>query len=93
MNRRRRWTNSALRVESGTHVLLNMINSVSTKQAAIGDRIYLETAFPVVVGGHVVVPQGSWGHRHGNRGKASGAASKAGESCKSALTRSLFLMV
>jgi hypothetical protein len=48
------------RVEPGTRILLNMINSVSTKQAAVGDRLYLETAFPVMVNGHIVIPQGSW---------------------------------
>ncbi|MBV9612915.1 MAG: hypothetical protein JO091_10605 [Acidobacteriaceae bacterium] len=47
-------------VPSGTHVLLSMINSVSSKQSQIGDRIYLETAFPVLVSNHVVIPQGSW---------------------------------
>lgn len=47
-------------IEAGTHILLNMINSVSTKQAQPGDRIYLETAFPVLSGTHIVVPQGSW---------------------------------
>jgi type IV secretion system protein VirB10 len=48
------------RVEPGTHILLSMINSVSTKQAQPGDRLYLETAFPVIVNGKVVVPQGSY---------------------------------
>ncbi len=48
------------RVEPGTHIVLNMINSVSTKQAAVGDRIYLETAFPVLSGNRIVIPQGSW---------------------------------
>lgn len=47
-------------IEPGTRILLNMINSVSTKTAAVGDRIYLETAFPVLSGGKVVIPQGSW---------------------------------
>ena len=47
-------------VAAGTHLLLNMINSVSTKQAQPGDRIYLETAFPVLAGNKIVIPQGSW---------------------------------
>jgi hypothetical protein len=47
-------------IQPGTRILLNMINSVSTKQAAVGDHIYLETAFPVLSGGKVVIPQGSW---------------------------------
>jgi type IV secretion system protein VirB10 len=48
------------RIEPGTHFLLNMINSVSTKQAAVGDAIYLETAFPILAENRIVVPQGSW---------------------------------
>ncbi len=48
------------RIDPGTHILLNMINSVSTKQAMVGDRIYLETAFPVLSGNRIVIPQGSW---------------------------------
>jgi len=47
-------------VPPGTKVLLSMVNSVSTKQAQVGDRIYLETAFPVLANGKIVVPQGSW---------------------------------
>jgi hypothetical protein len=47
-------------IEPGTRILLNMINSISTKTAAVGDRIYLETAFPVLSAGKVVIPQGSW---------------------------------
>lgn len=47
-------------VDAGTHILLSMVNSVSTKQAQPGDRIYLETAFPVLSGDHIVIPQGSW---------------------------------
>lgn len=47
-------------VDAGTHILLSMINSVSTKAALPGDRIYLETAFPVLSNGHILIPQGSW---------------------------------
>jgi hypothetical protein len=47
-------------VAPGTRILLSMINSVSTKQAQIGDRIYLETAFPVLSANKIVIPQGSW---------------------------------
>ncbi|HEY7210366.1 MAG TPA: hypothetical protein VH477_08845 [Bryobacteraceae bacterium] len=49
-----------VRVEPGTHILLSMINSVSTKQAVVGDRIYLETAFPILADNRIVIPQGSW---------------------------------
>lgn len=47
-------------VVSGTKVLLTMVNSVSTKNAQAGDRIYLETSFPVFVNGRLVIPQGSY---------------------------------
>lgn len=47
-------------VETGTRVLLNLLNSVSTKTAAEGDRVYLATGFPVLVGGRMVVPPGSY---------------------------------
>jgi type IV secretion system protein VirB10 len=51
---------NSVQVDTGTHILLSMINSVSTKQSVVGDRIYLETAFPVLVNGKMVVPRGSW---------------------------------
>jgi hypothetical protein len=47
-------------VETGTRVPLGLINSVSTKHSGAGDRIYLESVFPVVIGGHVVIPAGSY---------------------------------
>ncbi len=47
-------------VPPGTHILLSMINSVRSKQSDVGDRIYLETAFPVLSGNRVVIPQGSY---------------------------------
>jgi hypothetical protein len=46
-------------IPPGTHILLNMKNSVSTKQV-VGDRLYLETAFPVIVNGRIVIPEGSY---------------------------------
>ena len=47
-------------VRPGTKIPLSMINSVSTKSSQVGDQIYLETAFPIVVNGKIVVPAGSW---------------------------------
>lgn len=51
---------NAYHIEPGTHILLNMINSISTRQASVGDALYLETAFPVLSNGKIVIPQGSW---------------------------------
>src|SRR5690349_12430491 len=47
-------------VAPGTKIPLSMINSISTKHAAEGDRIYLETVFPILVKGRIVVPPGSY---------------------------------
>jgi type IV secretion system protein VirB10 len=47
-------------VDTGTKVPLTLINSVSTKHSTPGDRVYLETVFPVLVNGKIVVPVGSY---------------------------------
>ncbi len=47
-------------VEPGTRIPLSLINSISTKHSAPGDRVYLETAFPIVIQGRVVIPPGSY---------------------------------
>ncbi|MBE7543000.1 MAG: hypothetical protein M9913_03300 [Bryobacteraceae bacterium] len=47
-------------VDAGTRIPLNLINSISTRSAAPGDRVYLETAFPVVIDGTIVIPPGSY---------------------------------
>jgi type IV secretion system protein VirB10 len=47
-------------IPPGTKVPLSMINSVSTKTASEGERIYLETVFPILANGHVVIPPGSY---------------------------------
>lgn len=51
---------SSYTVATGTHIPLGLINSVSTKHSEPGDRIYLETVFPIVVDGHIVIPPGSY---------------------------------
>ena len=47
-------------VTSGTRVLLHLRNAVDTKHSAAGDRVYLETSYPVYVNQHLVIPQGSY---------------------------------
>jgi hypothetical protein len=47
-------------VQTGTRIPLGLINSVSTKHSAAGDRIYLETVFPIVIESHIVIPPGSY---------------------------------
>ncbi len=47
-------------IPQGTHVLLRMVNSVSTRTARPGDHLYLETATPIVVSGRIAVPVHSY---------------------------------
>jgi type IV secretion system protein VirB10 len=47
-------------VKSGTKVPLALINSVNSKHSAAGDRIYLESVFPILVDGKIVIPPGSY---------------------------------
>jgi hypothetical protein len=51
---------SVYTVQAGTRIPLGLINSVSTKHSAAGDRIYLETVFPIVIDSHIVIPPGSY---------------------------------
>ncbi len=44
----------------GTRIPLSLINSVSTKQAVEGDRVYMETAFPILANGKIILPVGSY---------------------------------
>jgi len=47
-------------VDLGTRIPLSLINSVSTKNAVPGDRVYLETVFPILVNSRIVIPPGSY---------------------------------
>lgn len=46
-------------VPAGTRIPLGLIKSISTRSAAPGDRVYLETLFPIVIDNKVVIPPGS----------------------------------
>jgi hypothetical protein len=46
----------AAEIPQGTHVLLRMVNAVSTRTAREGDHVYLRTASPILVDGQFVVP-------------------------------------
>jgi hypothetical protein len=47
-------------VSTGTKIPLSLINSVSTKSSAAGEKIYLETVFPILSNGKIVIPTGSY---------------------------------
>lgn len=49
-----------IRIPRGTVVPLALINSVSTKSAQPGDRLYLESVFPVALDGKIVIPAGAY---------------------------------
>lgn len=49
----------SFKIDAGTRIPMNLLNSVSTKHAAEGDRVYLETIFPIMAAGKIVIPPGS----------------------------------
>jgi hypothetical protein len=50
----------AAEIPKGARVLMRLDNSLSTRTAKVGDVIYMRTASPVVAGGRVVIPVGSY---------------------------------
>ena len=50
----------ATEIPKGSHTLLRLVNSVSTRTAREGDYIYMTTATPIVADSAVVVPVGSY---------------------------------
>ncbi|MGA2195234.1 MAG: hypothetical protein ABSH40_08185 [Bryobacteraceae bacterium] len=51
---------AATEIPQGSHVLLRMVNSISTRTAREGDYVYLRTATPISASGSIVVPEGSY---------------------------------
>ena len=47
-------------IDTGTKIPLTLLNTLSSKQTVEGDRVYLETLFPVLVNGKIVIPPGSY---------------------------------
>jgi hypothetical protein len=47
-------------IPKGSHALLRLINSISTRTAREGDYVYLRTATPIVAEGSVIVPVDSY---------------------------------
>jgi len=47
-------------VPAGTKIPLTLINSLSTKHSSEGDRVYLQTSFPIIVDGRIVIARGSY---------------------------------
>ena len=51
---------SAATIPAGTHIALALRNTVDTKHSKEGDRIYLETIYPVSAEGRIAIPRGSF---------------------------------
>lgn len=54
------WSAEAAEIPRGTHVLLRMLNSISTRTAAEGTQVYLQTVTPVAVDSAIVIPPGTY---------------------------------
>lgn len=66
-------------VPSGTHILLSLSTTISTKNSKDGDRVYLETAMPVAQEGRIVIPRGSYVQATITKAKPAGRLSSKGE--------------
>jgi hypothetical protein len=53
-------TARAAEIPKNTHVLLKMVNSISTRTAQEGAQVYMQTASPISDGSQIVVPVGSY---------------------------------
>ena len=47
-------------IPQGSHVLLRMVNAISSRTAVEGNYVYMKTATPIVANGQVVVPVDSY---------------------------------
>jgi hypothetical protein len=50
----------AAEIPKNTHVLLKMVNSISTRTAQEGTQVYMQTASPISDGERIIVPVGSY---------------------------------
>ena len=66
-------------VPSGTHLPLVLHNAVTTRSAKPGDPVYLETLFPIMAEGHVVIPAGSYVSGEVTEAKRPGRVKGQGE--------------
>ena len=51
---------TTVEVPIGTNLLLVLHNGISTHSAKVGDPVYFETLFPIMIAGHVAIPAGSY---------------------------------
>src|SRR5947209_4438201 len=70
---------SASEIPQGSHALLRLVNSVTTRTAREGDYVYMRTATPIVANGSIVVPVDSYVQGVVSRTKRSGRVSGTAE--------------
>src|SRR5438874_2506641 len=73
------FTAMASEIPQGSHVLLRMVNSISTRTAREGDYVYMKTATPIVANGQIVVPVDSYVQGVVTSAKRSGRVSGRAE--------------
>ncbi len=66
-------------VKAGTRIPLSLRNAVDTKHSHEGDRVYLDTLYPVVVENRIVIPRGSYVSGTLTTVKPAGAVKGKGE--------------
>jgi hypothetical protein len=52
--------NRQVTIPAGTHVPVSLRNAISTKGSHVGDQVYAQTTFPVVMNDHIVIPAGTY---------------------------------
>jgi hypothetical protein len=62
----------AAEIPPGTHILLRMLNSISTRTASEGTQVYLQTVTPVAVDSAIVIPPGTYVQGSVSHAKRSG---------------------
>jgi hypothetical protein len=72
-------SSTELIVHAGTRIPLSLRNEIDTKHSHEGDRVYLDTIYPVVVNNRVVIPRGSYVSGTLTTSKPAGAIGKKGE--------------
>lgn len=51
---------ATIKVPAGTKIPLVLENAISTRSAHAGDPVYFQTLYPIIVGGRIVIPAGSY---------------------------------
>ena len=55
-----REANRQVTIPAGTPVPVSLRNAISTKSSHVGDQVYAQTTFPVVINDHIVIPAGTY---------------------------------